>query len=102
MKQLLLNMVGYPHELCHYLAAKLLGCDVELYADHVLIAELSSAPFWQNFIITLAPFFAGVFVFSSLALLDVYRNEIGHALFGIAGMVAWTYTCLDDFISLKR
>ena len=89
-----------PHELCHYIPARLMGFETRLEVDRVRIGPHIKTD-WQILLVTLAPSGMGLFLLAGAAWLGwlAYgQSEFWAAiLVGLAINVIWQLACLDDF-----
>jgi hypothetical protein len=96
----LISLVGMvPHELCHYLTARLLGVRVRFDVDHVRLANDPRRG--RLVLVLLAPALVGVVAGGLLvpllltAPLPVPGSVV--AAMGIGLAIAWWGMCADDF-----
>jgi hypothetical protein len=104
---LLLDTLSYPallaHELCHYIAACLLGVPVCLERDRVLVGK-GTAP-WKIIIIALTPTAVGiviVFILARFFLGSTEPSDSGHILrYGvIVSAIVWIFVGWYDFVGV--
>ncbi len=84
----------YPHELCHYGTALLLGLKAELHPRYVRTWSVKG---WQRVIIALSPSIAGLVFWLWLILLDYHRGLWYLTVGGLALNLFWQYSCKSDF-----
>jgi broad specificity phosphatase PhoE len=108
---LLLVVGALPHELCHYVVARLLGVRVRLSLDHVLLKGDSQG--WRLVAILLAPAMAGVALLGAFGLWMWLNPPVSgkgqHWLTMLVGgaVFAWWGGCADDlfcvtFFAVRR
>ena len=86
-----------PHELCHYVMARLLRMPARLYSMHVYLTPDSYTD-WRLLPVILAPAIAGITAWIVIAWrgFSIDRPVVGLVLGALFNLV-WQLTCLDDW-----
>ena len=95
----LLLQLGWLHEGCHYLAARLIG--VKVYRVTNTMVKVKTGSFWQMMLVGLAPAIPGLLVFIPTFYIyvtgemSVGREIFYYLIINLSGM--WVAACLADF-----
>lgn len=89
-----------PHELCHWLAARLLGLRATIHIDHVLVYHQKYD--WRAVVVYLAPSIFGLML--SAIVLIVLTPRVGWLAWALVIVcnILWQGACLFDFIECAR
>lgn len=98
LRHIIEGVILVPHELCHYLMARLLGVQANLHWDHVV--PHNPTPL-QALLITSAPIVAGVLAMAGLVRLGYELDNAAFMLSAVVMFVVWEIGCYNDFIKLS-
>lgn len=90
----------FAHEICHYIAALLLGLKPTLHRAEVKLQV--SRPDWRLYIVALAPAFAGVPLLVLMGLIAKAEQSPYPLLLGIALNALWLTLSFHDFRAVWR
>lgn len=83
------------HELCHYIAARLLGIEAELHITYVRTWPKDSV--WRDTIVTLAPSIFGLLTWGIMIWVDYNKGLYYLTVCGFILNLWWQYTCKGDY-----
>lgn len=86
--------VTIPHELCHYITARLLGLKVRFAWDRVYI---SAAVDWRLYVVTLAPAMAGLVVWAGVMSFAIQKSSLLLIAIVSGWLFFWLLHCWRDF-----
>lgn len=93
--------VGIPHEICHYVVARLLGFRARFTLSYVAVKGIKEDD-WRFAVIWLAPALVGALALAWVSWLSYTTGDRLLLAYGLAFSIPWYCSCWDDFCDVLR
>jgi hypothetical protein len=96
----LVAIISIPHELCHYLMARILGIPVKLTLMAVTHEEDFEIEAWKYILIALAPSIAGLLAYIYLLSIGLFAWDRKLAVMITLLAIIWQLGCRADYANV--